>query len=60
MAEIVVGDHENFESALRRFNKKVQADGILAEARRREHARPARRGVAVTVARPRSSGRDEE
>jgi small subunit ribosomal protein S21 len=37
MAEIVVGDHESFESALRRFNKKVQADGILAEARRREH-----------------------
>jgi small subunit ribosomal protein S21 len=37
MAEIIVGDHESFESALRRFNKKVQADGILAEARRREH-----------------------
>lgn len=37
MAEVVVGDNENFESALRRFNKKVQQDGILSEARRREH-----------------------
>jgi small subunit ribosomal protein S21 len=32
-----VQDNETFESALRRFNKKVQQDGILAEARRREH-----------------------
>lgn len=37
MAEVVVGDNENFEAALRRFNKKVQQAGILAEARRREH-----------------------
>jgi small subunit ribosomal protein S21 len=37
VAEVVVGDHESFESALRRFNKRVQANGILAEARRREH-----------------------
>ena len=37
MTEINVGDNEPFESALRRFNKKVQADGVLAEARRREH-----------------------
>jgi len=37
VAEVIVGDHESFESALRRFTKKVQADGILAEARRREH-----------------------
>lgn len=37
MAEVTVGDNENFEAALRRFNKKVQQDGILAEARRREH-----------------------
>jgi len=34
---IIVQDNETFESALRRFNKKVQQDGILAEARRREH-----------------------
>ncbi|MDA8187004.1 MAG: 30S ribosomal protein S21, partial [Dehalococcoidales bacterium] len=35
--EVIVGENETFESALRRFNKKVQQDGILAEARRREH-----------------------
>ncbi|MFH1485254.1 MAG: 30S ribosomal protein S21 [Chloroflexota bacterium] len=37
MSEILVGENETFESALKRFNKKVQQDGILAEARRREH-----------------------
>ena len=37
MSEVVVGDNESFESALRRFNKKVQQDGILAEARRCEY-----------------------
>ncbi|MEW6231615.1 MAG: 30S ribosomal protein S21 [Chloroflexota bacterium] len=37
MSGIIVQDNETFESALRRFNKKVQQDGILAEARRREH-----------------------
>ncbi|MGI8854573.1 MAG: 30S ribosomal protein S21 [Thermomicrobiales bacterium] len=37
MTEVVVGDNESFESALKRFNKKVQQEGILAEARRREH-----------------------
>lgn len=36
MTEVIVGDSESFESALRRFNKKVQQEGILAEARRRE------------------------
>ena len=37
MAEVRVGENESFESALRRFNKKIQQSGILAEARRREH-----------------------
>jgi small subunit ribosomal protein S21 len=37
LTEVVVGDNESFEAALKRFNKKVQQDGILAEARRREH-----------------------
>ena len=37
MAEVVAQGNESFESLLRRFNKKVQQDGILAEARRREH-----------------------
>jgi len=37
LAEVIVGEHETFEAALRRFSKKVQQDGILAEARRRGH-----------------------
>lgn len=37
MTEVVIGDSEPFEVALKRFNKKVQQDGVLAEARRREH-----------------------
>jgi small subunit ribosomal protein S21 len=37
LAEVIVGQSENFEAALRRFTKRVQQDGILAEARRREH-----------------------
>ena len=37
MANVVAGDNESFESLLRRFNKKVQQGGILAEVHRREH-----------------------
>ncbi|MCL0057677.1 30S ribosomal protein S21 [Dehalococcoidales bacterium] len=37
MAKVVVGNDESFESLLRRFNKKVQQEGILGEIRRREH-----------------------
>ncbi len=37
MANVVSSDNENFESLLRRFNKKVQQEGILSEVRRREH-----------------------
>lgn len=34
---MIVGENETFEAALKRFNKRVQQDGILSEARRREH-----------------------
>jgi len=37
LAEVIIGETESFEGALKRFNKRVQQDGILAEARRREH-----------------------
>jgi small subunit ribosomal protein S21 len=37
LAEVIIGENETFEAALKRFTKKVQQDGILAEARRREH-----------------------
>ncbi len=35
MVHITVGANESFDAALRRFNKKVQAEGIMTEARRR-------------------------
>lgn len=37
MSEVKVGENESFETALKRFNRKIQQDGILTEARRREH-----------------------
>lgn len=35
MTKVVVNEDESFDSLLKRFNKKVQADRILSEARRR-------------------------
>ena len=37
MSEVVVGESESLEAALRRFTKRVQADGILTDARRHEY-----------------------
>ena len=37
MANVVIGDNESFDSLLKRFNKRVQQDGILSEVRRHEH-----------------------
>ncbi len=37
MSEVKISEHESFESALKRFSRKIQQDGILAEARRRAH-----------------------
>lgn len=37
MTEVRISDREMFETALKRFNRKVQQEGILSEARRREH-----------------------
>ena len=37
MAHVVADNNESFESLLRRFNKRVQQEGILSEVRRREH-----------------------
>ena len=58
MVEIIVRGTDDFESALRRFNKKVQQDGILAEARRREHfEKPSVRRKKKEVLRRRRTGR---
>jgi small subunit ribosomal protein S21 len=37
LSEVMAGEDESFDSLLKRFNRKVQQDGILAELRRREH-----------------------
>lgn len=37
MANVVAGNNESFESLLKRFNKRVQQERILAEVRRREY-----------------------
>ena len=37
MAEVIAGRNESFESVLKRFNKKVQQEGVLSEVRRHEY-----------------------
>ena len=55
--EVILGENEPFESLLRRFNKKVQQEGILAEARRREHyEKPSVKRKKKEAAKRRKSG----
>ena len=37
MANVVAHNNESFESLLKRFNKRVQQDRILAEVRRHQY-----------------------
>ena len=37
MTGVVAGNHESFESLLKRFNRTVQQAGILSEVRHREY-----------------------
>jgi len=37
LSEVKISENDSIETALKRFNRKIQQDGILAEARRREH-----------------------
>jgi len=37
VAEVVVKDFDSFETALRKFKKKVQDAGLLQEMRKREY-----------------------
>lgn len=37
MSEIRVGENESLENALKRFKRKCQRAGVLAEVRKREH-----------------------
>jgi small subunit ribosomal protein S21 len=40
VTEVTLMDGETFDSLLRRFNRKVQHDGVLSEIKRREHYEP--------------------
>jgi small subunit ribosomal protein S21 len=58
LAEVTAGQDENFDSLLKRFNRKVQQDGILAELRRREHyEKPSVRRKRKKAAKKRGSAR---
>jgi small subunit ribosomal protein S21 len=58
LAEVNAGQDETFDSLLKRFNRKVQQDGILAELRRREHyEKPSIRRKRKKAAKKRGSAR---
>jgi small subunit ribosomal protein S21 len=58
VSEVKIGDNESFETALKRFNRKIQQDGILAEARRREHyEKPSMKRKRKEAARRRKTAR---
>jgi len=40
LSEVRVGKGETLDSALRRFKRTLQKDGVLAEIRKREHYDP--------------------
>jgi small subunit ribosomal protein S21 len=37
MSDVRVGEMESLESALKRFNKQVMADGVLSDARKHQY-----------------------
>ena len=58
MAEVKAGENENFESLLKRFNKKVQQTGVLSELRRRKYyEKPSVRRKRKKEAKRRSAAR---
>jgi small subunit ribosomal protein S21 len=58
VAEVSLDERESFESLLRRFNKKVQQNGILSEIRRREYfEKPSIRRKKKEAAKRRKSAR---
>jgi len=58
LSQVVVREGENFDSLLKRFNKRVQMDGILSEARRRAHfEKPSMQRKRKAAAKRRKSAR---
>ena len=40
MTEVLIKEGESFDQALKKFARKVQQDGLLSEAKRRQHYEP--------------------
>ena len=40
MTEVLIKEGETFDQALKKFTRKVQQDGLLSEAKRRQHYEP--------------------
>jgi len=58
MADVRIGSGESFEALLRRFNRQVQQDRILAEVRRRKYyAKPSEERRKRAAAKRRKSSR---
>jgi small subunit ribosomal protein S21 len=58
VANVVAGSNESFDSLLRRFSRKVQQDGILAEVRHREYfEKPSVKRKRKAAAKKRKSAR---
>jgi small subunit ribosomal protein S21 len=58
VADVKPSGDESFESLLRRFNRKVQQDGILSEIRRREfYEKPSLKRKRKEAAKRRKSAR---
>ena len=58
MTEVTAHSDESFDSLLKRFNKKVQQQGILSELRRLEHyEKPSIRRKRKKAAKKRSTAR---
>jgi small subunit ribosomal protein S21 len=58
MADVKLGSGESFEGLLRRFNRQVQQDRILAEVRRRKYyEKPSEEKKKKAAAKRRKSSR---
>ena len=58
LTEVMFRPNESFEAGLRRFNKRVQQDGVLAESRRRKQfEKPSVRRKKKQAARARKARR---
>jgi small subunit ribosomal protein S21 len=56
--KVTANEGESFDSLLKRFNRRVQQDGVLSEARRRGHyQKPITRRARKATARRRQASR---